>query len=76
MGDELKKMTTNVKEHYPKRFIVFANINFNGIGEEGWTDKAVKQLEEDVKNGANGLKIFKNLGFSVKDNRWQTGTCR
>jgi len=28
----------------------------------------VKQLEADVKNGANGLKIFKNLGFSVKDN--------
>ncbi len=26
-------------------------------------------MEEDVKNGANGLKIFKNLGFSVKDNK-------
>lgn len=67
-GDNLKRMTSNVKDHYPKRFIVFANINFNGIGEEGWTAKAVKQLEEDVKNGANGLKIFKNLGLSVKDN--------
>lgn len=66
-GDELKKMIANINGHYPKRFIVFANINFNGLGEEGWTGKAVKQLEEDVKNGANGLKIFKNLGFSVKD---------
>lgn len=66
-GEELKKMVTNVKEHHPKRFIIFTNIGFNGIGEEGWTEKAVKQLEEDVKNGANGLKIFKNLGFSVKD---------
>jgi predicted TIM-barrel fold metal-dependent hydrolase len=66
-GEELKKMVANVKEHHPKRFIIFTNINFNGVGEEGWTEKAVKQLEEDVKNGANGLKIFKNLGFSVKD---------
>ena len=66
-GNELKKMIKNVKDHFPKRFIVFTNINFNGIGESGWSDKAVKQLEEDVKNGANGLKIFKNLGFSVKD---------
>ena len=24
-------------------------------------------MEEDVKNGANGLKVFKNLGFSVND---------
>ena len=30
-------------------------------------EKAAKQLEEDVKNGANGLKIYKNLGFSVTD---------
>lgn len=68
-GDGLKKMMTNVKSHYPNRFIVFTNIDFTGIGEDGWTDKAVKRLEEDVKNGANGLKIFKNLGFSVKDNK-------
>jgi uncharacterized protein len=67
-GNELKKMITNVKGHYPSRFIVFTNIDFTGIGEDGWTNKAIKQLEEDVKNGANGLKIFKNLGFSVKDN--------
>lgn len=67
-GETLKKSITNVRAHYPKRFIVFANIDFTGVGEDGWGERAAKQLEEDVKNGANGLKIFKNLGFSVKDN--------
>jgi predicted TIM-barrel fold metal-dependent hydrolase len=67
-GSTLKHAVDNAKANAPKRFIVFANINFNGIGENGWTEKAVKQLEEDVKNGANGLKIFKTLGLSVKDN--------
>lgn len=67
-GSGLQKMTDNIRSSYPNRFIVFANINFSGIGEPGWTDKAVKQLEEDVQHGANGLKIFKDLGFSVKDN--------
>jgi predicted TIM-barrel fold metal-dependent hydrolase len=66
-GDDLKKMISNIKEHHPKRFIVFTNINFNGIGEADWTENAVKRLEDDVKSGANGLKIFKNLGLSVKD---------
>ncbi|MFX4770412.1 hypothetical protein ABTB41_20050, partial [Acinetobacter baumannii] len=37
-------------------------------GTANWTDGAVKQLEADVANGAAGLKIFKNLGFSVMDN--------
>ncbi|MBS1610642.1 MAG: amidohydrolase family protein, partial [Bacteroidetes bacterium] len=66
-GNGLKRMTENIREHYPNRFIVFANISFDNVGASGWTEKAVKQLDEDVKNGANGLKVFKNLGFSVKD---------
>src|SRR5688572_2503938 len=50
-GDRLKQSIRNVKENYPKRFIVFANIDFKGIGESKWTENAVRQLEEDVKNG-------------------------
>jgi len=67
-GNGLKKMNDNIQSNYPKRFIVFANIDFDGIGNAGWIEKAVKQLEEDVQHGANGLKIFKDLGLSVKDN--------
>ena len=66
-GESLKRSVANVKEHYPKRFIVFANVDFKNVGEAGWGENAAKQLEEDVKNGANGLKIYKSLGFSVTD---------
>ncbi len=68
-GNSLKKMLDLIKENYPDRFLVFANIDFDGIGEAGWSERAATQLAEDVKNGAAGLKIFKNLGFSVMDNR-------
>ena len=67
-SDKLKQSIVNIRANALKRFIVFANINFSGVGENSWTQNAVKSLEGDVKNGANGLKIFKNLGFSVKDN--------
>lgn len=66
-GEELKEKTTAVRAHYPGRFLVFANIDFEGIGTPGWSQNAARQLEEDVNNGAAGLKIFKNLGFSVRD---------
>jgi predicted TIM-barrel fold metal-dependent hydrolase len=66
-GETLKKSIANVKSHSPNRFIVFANVDFRGVGENGWGEKAARQLEQDVKNGANGLKIYKSLGFSVKD---------
>jgi predicted TIM-barrel fold metal-dependent hydrolase len=66
-GDFIKKSVANIKANYPKRFLVFANIDFKNVGESGWSENAAMQLEEDVKNGANGLKIYKSLGFSVKD---------
>jgi predicted TIM-barrel fold metal-dependent hydrolase len=66
-GSKLQQSVNNVKKNFPKRFIVFANVDFNRVGEAGWAEAAAKQLEEDVKNGANGLKVYKNLGFSVKD---------
>lgn len=66
-GGKLKSMKGNIDRNYPGRFIIFANIDFNGISEPGWTEKAVRQLEDDVKNGASGLKIFQDLGTYVKD---------
>jgi predicted TIM-barrel fold metal-dependent hydrolase len=66
-GNNIINSVKNIKDNYPKRFIVFANVNFNKVGEEGWGEKAAAQLEADVKNGANGLKIYKSLGMSEKD---------
>lgn len=64
----LESYTSAVKDYYPNRFIIFTNIDFNGINEPGWTEQAVAMLEKDVKErGANGLKIYKSLGFSVKN---------
>ncbi|RPJ81031.1 MAG: amidohydrolase, partial [Acidobacteria bacterium] len=51
---------------YPDRFRVFANVVWDGAGGPGWAEKAVADLEQAVKNGAIGLKIAKNLGFSAK----------
>jgi uncharacterized protein len=66
-GDKIKQSVDNINQHFPKRFIVFANVDFKQVGEKDWAEKAARQLEEDVKNGANGLKIYKSLGFSIKD---------
>lgn len=68
-GSKLQNMAKDVKAVAPKRFVIFANVDFGGIGRPNWGAEAAKQLEQDVRNGANGLKIFKNLGFSVKDDK-------
>ncbi|WP_236970856.1 amidohydrolase family protein [Membranihabitans marinus] len=67
--DHLKKGLENVNENYPNRFIVFTNIDFNNVDVEGWTENAVRQLEEDVRMGANGLKVYKSFGMDNKDSQ-------
>ena len=57
----------NTAKTNSKRLVLFTNLNFDEIGRKGWTDDAVKLLEADVKKGARGLKIFKNLGLDNKD---------
>lgn len=66
-GDELIQSVNNIATNFPGRFVVFANINFEGAGSEGWIEKMVAQLEQDVKNGARGLKVYKSLGLRNKD---------
>jgi predicted TIM-barrel fold metal-dependent hydrolase len=66
-GDNIIKSVGKIKATDPSRVIVFANVDFSGVGSPDWGKKAAQQLEDDVKNGARGLKIYKNLGLSVKD---------
>jgi len=66
-GASLKSKIDNINESYPNRFVVFANVDFDNVGESGWGEEAAKQLEQDIKNGAKGLKIYKSLGLRYKD---------
>ena len=65
----LENALQNVKSNYPKRFLVFTNVDFAGIDDADWTKRTVKQLEDDVKKGASGLKIYKSLGMFSKDSK-------
>ena len=66
-GDRLGQIIKEMKERYPDRFVVFANLNFDGIDDPDWGANAAAQLERDVEAGAQGLKIFKNLGMTLTD---------
>ena len=65
--DYMYGMIDMMEKNAENRFVVFTNVSFKNVGEKGWTEQAVKQLEDDVKNGANGLKIYKSLGLRNND---------
>jgi uncharacterized protein len=66
-GERFTQGQANLVARHPARFVQFANVDFDKISEPGFGENAARQLEADVKNGARGLKIFKNLGMFTKD---------
>jgi len=65
-GDRLRQALSTIAGSPQKnRVRVLAGIDFRDVGP-GWADKAVPQLEADVKAGAVGVgEISKSLGLSV-----------
>jgi len=56
-----------VGEAYRDRVLHFARLNYEGINEPGWSDKATAELERCFRAGAHGLKIAKELGLTFRN---------
>jgi uncharacterized protein len=67
--EHLDKSLENVRQSGLKRFIVFTNMDFSAIDDPQWQSRMLRQLEDDVKKGASGLKIYKSLGMFTTDSK-------
>ncbi len=66
-GNTLQAGIQNMQGRYPGRFITFANIGFSGIADRDYSRRVAYQFEQDVRDGAQGLKIYKSFGMDFKD---------
>ncbi|MHB0856268.1 MAG: amidohydrolase family protein [Anaerolineae bacterium] len=66
-GDALRRILDAYEGAHPGRFVTFCNMDWAGVGGRGWSAAAVQRLREDVRAGARGLKVFKELGLGVRD---------
>ena len=66
-GDTLKGRIELLDVAHPGRFYTFCNADWEGVGSSGWAVKAAGQLADDVRSGAKGLKVFKQLGLFYRD---------
>jgi predicted TIM-barrel fold metal-dependent hydrolase len=66
-GDNLQRtLAALASSPHKDRFRVLAGIDFRNVGP-GWADKAVRQLEADIKAGAVGVgEISKSFGLNIQ----------
>jgi uncharacterized protein len=67
-GKILEWSLNNVHKNHPSRFAIFLNINFEELDDAGWPSETLAMMDEAVKQGARGLKVYKGLGLTDKDN--------
>ena len=66
-GEQLRRgLAAVAASPHRARMVLFANVDFSGAGTPGWSSRAAAQLEADIKAGARGLKIFKDLGLRLR----------
>lgn len=65
-GESLREGLEAVRRSpHADRMVLFANVDFTDVGP-GFGAKAAARLEQDIKAGALGLKIYKSLGLRTR----------
>ncbi len=63
----VRKAVANIGSVARERFGAMTNIDFRDIDAPDYSKRAARELEDDIRAGAVGLKVWKNLGMNLKD---------
>lgn len=67
-GDELERNLDRYDRAHPDRFATFCHVDLRAIGRPGFdADVLTRSLRQSHASGARGLKIWKDLGLSIRD---------
>jgi predicted TIM-barrel fold metal-dependent hydrolase len=66
-GTTLERMLIEYHQRAPDRLFIFCNIDWSKIDDANFGPETADYIEHARALGASGLKIFKNLGLTVKD---------
>jgi hypothetical protein len=66
--DQLKFALSSVKR-FPGKVFYATSFYFDtaGWGTESWSRKVISELERDITGGAISVKLWKNIGMTVRD---------
>jgi predicted TIM-barrel fold metal-dependent hydrolase len=67
VGDEALAVIKRFHTAAPARFATYGWMDWTDLNELGFFKRAVERLERLVEHGACGLKIWKDLGLSLRD---------
>ncbi len=71
-GDRLLKHLETFRTRWPDRFAIFASLEWEKhLAYDDFGERMARELKRSCEAGAEGLKVWKELGLTVRDNRGQ-----
>jgi len=67
-GQELEDNLDRYDRAFPGRFVTFCHVDWRLLGVPGGVGRIVESFQRSVAGGARGLKVWKDLGLSVRAN--------
>lgn len=69
-GDRLRRHLETFRTRWPDRFAVFSSLEWEKhLAHDNFGDRLARELKRSVGAGAEGLKVWKELGLTLKDNQ-------
>lgn len=66
-GGEVTANVDRYDQAHPGRFLTFCQLDWSLLGEPDGVAQLKGSLEDSARRGARGVKIWKNLGLTVRD---------
>ncbi|MBK8881176.1 MAG: amidohydrolase family protein [Bacteroidales bacterium] len=65
--DEQLAISVAVQNSFPHEFAFFGTFPVDSFGKPGFTSATIARVDDCIKAGASGIKIWKNIGMVLQD---------
>ncbi len=65
--EEQQKFSISMVKAFPERVAWGTAFSLENFNKEGWQEEAIAYIKKSVANGAIAVKVWKNIGFFLKD---------
>ncbi len=62
-----RKTAKKITREHPRYYSWITTFDVSKRNEPGWADHVITQLKKDFENGAIGVKVWKEIGMSIKN---------
>ncbi|MDQ1332782.1 MAG: hypothetical protein QG576_817, partial [Bacteroidota bacterium] len=65
--NEQLEITSELKKLFPDDFAFIGTFSVDSFGTDGFTQQTINRIDQCMKAGAAGIKVWKNIGMVLKD---------